>query len=95
MSWLKQPFPTAKGFEEVIIVKGLVTSAVKYRFIEFFVFDYESLPYLLSLFFWWRVTFPLAALDKIYLEFAFYFYAYTHIHQMTPKKKKWLVTLHT
>ena len=30
--------------------------SVKYRFIEFFVFDYGSLPYLLSLFFWSGVT---------------------------------------
>ena len=34
--------------------------SVKYRFIEFFVSDYSSLPYLLSLFFWSGV-----ALDKI------------------------------
>ena len=32
-----------------------------YRFIEFFVFDYDSLPNLLSV----GITFPLAALDKI------------------------------
>ena len=42
--------------------------SVKYRFIEFFVFDYDSLPYLLKLFFFWlRVTFPLVALDKFFL----------------------------
>ena len=28
----------------------LVGKSVKYRFIEFFVFDYDPLPYLLSLF---------------------------------------------
>ena len=39
--------------------------SVKCRFIEFFAFDYGSFPYLLSLFFWWGVTFPLVALDKI------------------------------
>ena len=33
---------------------------VKYRFIEFFVFHYDFLPYLLSLFFCWRVTYPIA-----------------------------------
>ena len=38
---------------------------VKYRFIDFFVFDYSSLPYLLSLFFWLEVPFPLVALDKV------------------------------
>ena len=38
---------------------------IEYRFIEFFVFDYDSLPYLLSLFIWLGDTFPLAALDKI------------------------------
>ena len=35
----------------------------KYKFIEFFVFDYDSPPNLLSLFFW--ITFPLVALGKI------------------------------
>ena len=40
--------------------------SVKYKFMEFFVYDYDSLPYLLSLFFWSGVTFPLVALDKIY-----------------------------
>ena len=39
--------------------------SVKYRLIEFFVFDYGSLPYIVSLFFWSGVTFPLVALDKI------------------------------
>ena len=39
--------------------------SVKYRFIEFFVFDYGSHPYLLSVVFWSGVTFPLVALDKI------------------------------
>ena len=40
--------------------------SVKYRFIEFFVFDYDSLPYILALFFWLGVPFPLVALDKIF-----------------------------
>ena len=35
------------------------------RFIEFYVFQYDSLPYLFSLFFWLRVTFPLVAPDRI------------------------------
>ena len=39
-----------------------------YRFIEFFVSDYDSLPYLLSLFFWSGGTFPLVALDKILMS---------------------------
>ena len=38
--------------------------SVKYRFIKFFLFDYGSLPYLLSLLFFSGVTFPLVALDK-------------------------------
>ena len=38
--------------------------SVKYSFIEFFVFGYDSLPYLLFVF-WSVVTFPLVALDKI------------------------------
>ena len=38
---------------------------VSLKLIEFFVFDYGSLPYLLSLFFWSEVTFPLDAIDKI------------------------------
>ena len=46
--------------------------SVKYRFIDFFVFNYDSLPYLLSLFFWWGVTFPLVALDKIVRVDVFY-----------------------
>ena len=37
---------------------------MKYRFIELFFFDYGSVPYLLSLFFWLGVAFPLVALDK-------------------------------
>ena len=41
--------------------------SVKDRFIEFFVFDYGSLPPLLSLFFSSGVTFSLVALDKITL----------------------------
>ena len=40
--------------------------SIKYRLIEFFVFDYDTLPDLLSLFFWSGVIFPLVALDKIY-----------------------------
>ena len=42
--------------------------SVRYRFIEFFVFEYGSLPYVpvLSLFFYSGVAFPLVALDKIY-----------------------------
>ena len=43
--------------------------SVKHRFIEFFVFDDDSLHYLLSLFSGRGVTFPLVALDKIYLFF--------------------------
>ena len=31
--------------------------SIKYRFIEFFVFDYGSFPYLLPLFFWSGVAF--------------------------------------
>ena len=38
---------------------------VKYRFIEFFVFDYDSRLYLLSLFFWSGITFSVVALHKI------------------------------
>ena len=38
--------------------------SVKYRFIELLVLDYDSFPYLLFLFFWLGVTFPLVALDK-------------------------------
>ena len=38
------------------------TSRFKYRFIEFFVFDYDSLPFFV---FWSGVTFSLFALDKI------------------------------
>ena len=38
---------------------------VTYRFIEFFVFDCCSLPYLFSLFYWLGVTFPLVALGNI------------------------------
>ena len=45
----------------------LVGGSVKCRFIEFFVFDCDSLPYLLSLFFLSRVTFPLVAADKMTL----------------------------
>ena len=44
--------------------------SVKYRFIEFFVFDYDSLPCLPSLFFWSGVTFPLVAPDKISMIYA-------------------------
>ena len=47
----------------------LVGRVLSIGFIEFFVFDYDSLPYLLSLFFWSGVTFPLVALDKIYIVF--------------------------
>ena len=36
---------------------------MKYRFTEFFVFAYDSLPYLLSLF-WSGVAFPLVTLGK-------------------------------
>ena len=36
---------------------------VKCRFIEFFVFDSDFLPYLLSLFYGRGITFPLAVLD--------------------------------
>ena len=36
--------------------------------IEFFVFDYDSLPYVLSLFFCSWETFPLVALDKIIIS---------------------------
>ena len=39
----------------------LCGKSVKCRFIEFFVFDYDSLPNILSV----GVTFPLVALDKI------------------------------
>ena len=39
--------------------------SVKYRFIEFLVFDYGSLPYLFSLFLWSDVAFALVAPDKI------------------------------
>ena len=39
-----------------------------YRFIKFFVFDCDSFPYLLSLFFWSGIIFPLVALDKILRE---------------------------
>ena len=42
-----------------------LVGSVKYRFIEFFVFDYGSLPYLLSLFLWLGVTFPVVSLDKM------------------------------
>ena len=35
---------------------------VKYRYIEFFAFDYDSLPYFLSV---GDCRFPLVALDKI------------------------------
>ena len=38
--------------------------SVRYRVIEFFVFDHDSLPYLLFVFLV-EVTFPLVALDKI------------------------------
>ena len=47
-----------------------LVGSVKCRFIEFFVFDYDSLPYLLSLFFWSGVVFPLVALDKTYLIYS-------------------------
>ena len=40
--------------------------SVKYRFIEFFVFDYDSLPYLLC-FCGGVDPFPLVALDRIIL----------------------------
>ena len=40
----------------------------KYKFMEFFIFDYGSLPYILKLYFWLGVTFPLVALDKIYVR---------------------------
>ena len=39
--------------------------SVRYRFVEFFAFDSDSLPYLLCLCFWSGVTFPLVALDKM------------------------------
>ena len=39
--------------------------SVKYKFIEFFVFDCDSLPYLLSLYFLVASYFSLVALDKI------------------------------
>ena len=38
---------------------------VKYGFVEFFLFDYSSLPYLFSLFFWSGVTSSLIAVDKM------------------------------
>ena len=55
-SSFKQCFPLSSNY---------LVGSVKYRFIEFFVFDYDSLPYLLSLFFLSGVTFPLVALDRI------------------------------
>ena len=55
---------------------------VKYRFIEFFVFDCDSL--LIDFVFWSGVTFPLVALDRIYCcgcYFLLYcFNSYTQIH---------------
>ena len=42
----------------------LLVGSVRNRFIEFSVFDYGSLPYLLSLFFRSGVTLRLVALDK-------------------------------
>ena len=48
----------------IVIIITIIIIAVKYRFIEFFVFDCDSLPYLFFVF-WWGVTFPLVALDKI------------------------------
>ena len=52
-----------------IIIISLASSYLreerKYRFIEFSVFDYNSLPYLLPLLFWSGVIFPLIAPDKI------------------------------
>ena len=50
-------------------LKSSCGNSVKSRFIEFFVFDYDCIPYLLSLFFWFGVTFPLVALDKIEAKF--------------------------
>ena len=44
--------------------------SVKYRFIEFFVFDCGSFPDLLFVF-WSGVTFPLVALDKNVLSLKF------------------------
>ena len=54
------------GFHAVLPLRFQLCcgGSVKYRFIEFFVFDYDSLPYLLALFFLLGVTFPLVALDK-------------------------------
>ena len=51
---------------KVLLCQSLLScgESVNYRFIEFFVVDYGSLPYLLSLFFWLGVTFPLVATDK-------------------------------
>ena len=43
----------------------LAGKSVKHKLIELFVFDYGSLPYLLSLVFWLGITFPLFALDRI------------------------------
>ena len=42
----------------------LMGSSVQCMFIEFFVFDHDSIPNLIF-FFWLGVTFPLVALDKI------------------------------
>ena len=39
--------------------------SVKYRFTEVYVFDFGSLPYFLSLFFWSGVTLPLVAVYEI------------------------------
>ena len=53
---------------------------VKHRFIEFFVFDYGSLPYLLSLFSWMGATFPLIALNK-------------NLFSLWPRNKCWSLIL--
>ena len=58
-------------FEFFILLLSSVASWVllscgksaKYRFKEFSLFDYDSLPYLLSLFFLLGITFLLVALD--------------------------------
>ena len=62
--------------------------SVKYRFIEIFVFDYDSLPYLLSLFSWSGVTFPFAALHKITFNDQLVALLYPKKKKRKKKKKK-------
>ena len=54
-------------------ISKILTRPFKYRFSEFFVFDYDSLPYIFSGSSWPGAIFPLVALDKVSLSIYYLF----------------------